>query len=125
MEDLEAGNSLLIFPETDQSKKHDDICKLDSGFIGIARWVFERTHRRIRFYPIAINPYARAVQIGKPVLFNPLAPFGEEKRRIKEELERRITRMYQELARRHNREEREPHPRFLPRHLFSARRKVA
>jgi hypothetical protein len=127
MADLKAGNTLLIFPENDESKKNDDICKLDGGFIRVAKWVFERTHRRIRFYPVAINPYARAVQIGKPVLFNPLAPFGEEKRRIKEELERRITRMYQELARQHAKEKeaKEAHSRLLPRQLFSGRRKVA
>ncbi|MBN1836337.1 MAG: hypothetical protein JW820_10840 [Spirochaetales bacterium] len=96
--DLESGNSLLIFPENDESKQTQDLFRLNSGFIRIARWVFERTSKRVRFYPIAINPYARAVQLGKPVLFNPRAPFGEEKRRIKEELERRISAMYRELA---------------------------
>ena len=123
--DLAAGNALLIFPENDESKKNDDICKLNSGFVRIAKWAFERSHKRIRFYPIAINPYARAVQLGKPVLFNPRAPFGEEKRRIKEELERRITVMYQELARRHSEAKRESQQRILPFHLFSNRKKVA
>jgi len=112
--DLEEGSCLLIFPETDESKKSDDICKLNGGFIRIAKWTFERTHRRIRFYPIAINPYARAVRLGKPVMFNPRAPFGEERRRIKQELERRITSMYQELARRHRESQRQPAPRLLP-----------
>lgn len=123
--DLESGNTLLIFPENDESKQDDDICKLDSGFIRVAKWVFERTHKRVRFYPIAINPYARAVQIGKPVLFNPRAPFGEEKRRIKEELERRITEMYQDLAHRHEQTREHSRQLILPLRLFAHRRKVA
>jgi len=123
--DLESGSTLLIFPENDESKRNDDIFRLNSGFIRVAKWVFERTHKRVRFYPIAINPYARAVQIGKPVLFNPRAPFGEEKRRIKQELERRITAMYRELARQHDQAREQSPPRILPRRLFGHRRSVA
>jgi 1-acyl-sn-glycerol-3-phosphate acyltransferase len=125
VQDLASGGTLLIFPENDASKVNDDLFELNTGFIRVAKWVFERTHRRIRFYPIAINPNARAVQIGKPVLFNPRAPFGEEKRRIKEELERRITAMYRELSRRHEEAREQPSARTLPRRLFARRRKAA
>jgi 1-acyl-sn-glycerol-3-phosphate acyltransferase len=125
VEDLESGNNLLIFPENDESKQNDDVCTLNSGFIRIAKWVFERTHKRVRFYPIAINPYARAVQIGKPVLFNPRAPFGEEKKRIKEELERRITAMYEELARRRDLAQEQGHQRLLPLRVLGHRKNVA
>ena len=74
-----------------------DLCILNTGFIRLARWLYETTHKIIIFYPVAVNKHVRGIRVGEPVRFNPDSPFGEERLRIKELLERRISSMYQAL----------------------------
>jgi hypothetical protein len=96
---LNSGKTLLVFPENDESKKQDDICMLDTGFIRLARWLYERTHKILSFYPVAVNKNVRGIRVGEPVRFNPDAPYGEERIRIKEQLERSISSMYRAMER--------------------------
>jgi 1-acyl-sn-glycerol-3-phosphate acyltransferase len=96
---LKAGKTLLIFPENDESKKRDSACLLDTGFMRLAPLLFERTHQVLTFYPVAVNKHVRGVRIGEPIRFNPQAPYGEERMRIKRRLERSISRMYRDLER--------------------------
>jgi 1-acyl-sn-glycerol-3-phosphate acyltransferase len=94
---LQSGKTLLIFPENDESKKQDDICMLNTGFIRLARWLFENNHKVVTFYPVAINKHVRGVRVGKPVRFDPSVPYCQEKMRIKHKLESSITTMYRAL----------------------------
>jgi 1-acyl-sn-glycerol-3-phosphate acyltransferase len=98
---LRRGRPLLIFPENDESKQHDDICKINTGFIRVAKWLYDHTRDIAVFYPIAINKKVRRARVGPPVRFNPAAPFGEERVRIKEALERSITEMYLTMEQEH------------------------
>jgi 1-acyl-sn-glycerol-3-phosphate acyltransferase len=94
---LKAGRGLLIFPENDESKMQDDLCLLNTGFIRVAQWLYSRTQKIATFYPVAVHKRARAVRIGQPVRFDPTAPYGEERIRIKRELEHSIRGMYREM----------------------------
>ena len=96
---LKSKRALLIFPEDDDSKKRDDLCMLNTGFIRMARWLYQTSHRVLTFYPVAINKKVRGIRVGEPIRFDPEAPFGEERMRIKEYLERSISGMYQALER--------------------------
>ena len=96
---LKSGKTLLIFPENDESKKQDDICMLDTGFIRLARWLYQTTHKILSFYPVAVNKNVRGIRVGEPVRFNPDAPYGEERIRIKEQLEWSISSMYRAMER--------------------------
>jgi 1-acyl-sn-glycerol-3-phosphate acyltransferase len=96
---LNSGKTLLVFPENDESKKQDDICMLDTGFIRLARWLHETTHKILTFYPVAVNKNVRGIRVGEPVRFNPDAPYGEERIRIKKQLERSISSMYRAMER--------------------------
>ena len=96
---LKSGKTLLIFPENDESKKRDDICMLDTGFIRLAWWLYETTHKILSFYPVAVNKNVRRIRVGEPVRFNPDTPYGEERIRIKEQLERSISSMYRAMER--------------------------
>jgi len=96
---LNSGKTLLVFPENDESKKQDDICMLDTGFIRLARWLYETTHKILSFYPVAVNKNVRGIRVGEPVRFNPDAPYGQERIRIKEQLERSISSMYRAMER--------------------------
>jgi hypothetical protein len=89
----------LVFPENNESKQQDELCMLNTGFIRMAKWLYDTTQRVLTFYPVAINKKVRAIRVGEPISFDPEAPFGEERMRIKDYLERSITGMYRALER--------------------------
>ena len=107
---LKAQKALLVFPENEESKKQDDLCMLNTGFIRLAQWVYETTHKVLTFYPVAINKKVRAIRVGEPIRFDPSAPYGEERMRIKTHLERSISGMYQALERERAQAETSGHP---------------
>lgn len=94
---LKSGKTLLVFPENEESKTQDDLCILNTGFIRLARWLYETNHKILTFYPVAVNKKVRGIRVGEPARFNPDVPYGEERMRIKEQLERSISSMYQDL----------------------------
>jgi 1-acyl-sn-glycerol-3-phosphate acyltransferase len=94
---LKSKRALLVFPENDESKRQDDLCMLNTGFIRMAKWLYESSHKVLTFYPVAINKKVRGIRVGEPIRFDPSAPYGEERMRIKEYLERSISRMYRAL----------------------------
>jgi 1-acyl-sn-glycerol-3-phosphate acyltransferase len=107
---LKSKRPLLVFPENDESKKQDDLCMIDTGFIRMARWLYDTTQKVLTFYPVAVNKKARAIRVGDPIRFNPDAPFGEERMRIKEYLEQSISGMYQDLEQEKGRKRPVHHP---------------
>ncbi|UCF99464.1 MAG: hypothetical protein JSV89_07970 [Spirochaetaceae bacterium] len=107
---LKSKRALLVFPENDESKKRDDLCMLNTGFIRMAQWLYETTHKVLTFYPVAVNKNVRAIRVGEPIRFNPAAPFGEERMRIKEYLEQSISGMYQDLEQEKTRSRSANHP---------------
>jgi len=94
---LREGRPLLIFPEDAGSKERGEPCHINTGFIRVARRLYERTRQIAVFYPLAIHKKPRGARLGLPVRFDPEAPFGEERVRIKRELERSITGMYRSM----------------------------
>lgn len=96
---LKSKRALLVFPENEESKQQDDLCLLNTGFIRLAQWLYDTSQRVLTFYPVAVNKKARAIRVGEPIHFDPSAPFGEERMRIKEYLERSISGMYRALER--------------------------
>jgi len=108
---LKSKRALLIFPENDESKKLDDLCMLNTGFIRLAQWLYDTTQRVLTFYPVAVNKKVRAIRVGEPIRFDPSAPFGEERMRIKEYLERSISGMYRALERENEEAAASRHPR--------------
>jgi len=97
---LEKGKKLLIFPENANCAKNEVMCEIDTGFIKLARRIYEKTKKGLAFIPIAVNKKAMAIRIGSPIYFNPHEAFFEEKRRIKNEIEENITKMYYSLEKR-------------------------
>ena len=107
---LKSKKALLVFPENDESKKQDDLCMLNTGFIRMAQWLYDTTQKVLTFYPVAINKKVRAIRVGEPIRFDPTAPFGEERMRIKEYLERSISGMYRALERENREATASKHP---------------
>ena len=107
---LKSKKAVLIFPESDVSKQQDDLCLLNTGFIRMAQWFYQTSQKVLTFYPVAINKKVRAIRVGNPIRFDPSAPYGEERVRIKEHLERSISGMYRALEREHSEAVAAKHP---------------
>ena len=90
---LEAGKSILLFPEIPDMWRNDKICMFDNGFVRIARLYAEKNDKKVLFYPVAVEKRRKQISIGKPMSLALGAGFHIEKRRIALELERRICEM--------------------------------
>ncbi len=73
IERLEAGKPLLIFPE-DPNLPADGLCGMrpfKKGFSRLGQIYFERTHRILQFFPLAVHARLRRLKVGRPLAFNP------------------------------------------------------
>ncbi len=94
---LEKGENILVFPEDAKKPKNEAFCDFSTGFMNLARLYFEKTRKAISFIPVAVNRKVKGILVGKPIRFNALAPFRDEKQRLKQELETSIFDMYRRL----------------------------
>lgn len=89
---LERGENLLIFPEKPRDRYDRESYKdFNTGFAALGRALYERTGRRLDFYPVWTDQKKHALRIGKPVAFDPSADPRAEKMRISSELRDRMT----------------------------------
>ncbi len=91
---LRAGYRLIIFPETGDGEGPRSF---DPGFVSLARLYARQAHRPVPIYPVAVSRAARTLQVGRPVQLDPRAPFSEERRRVKDELEEGIRRVVRDM----------------------------
>ena len=95
---LEAGTSVLIFPEHDL--RHNQILDdFQDRFIDTAKLYYRRTGKALAFVPVYICPALKKVCFGEAVRFDPEAPIDAERARIKTELMDRITALAEDLPR--------------------------
>lgn len=78
---LQAGKSVLIFPEHDADHNHI-LCEFQDKYIDVARLYYKRTGKSLQFLPVYIAPALKKICIGKPIRFQPEAVMDEERRRI-------------------------------------------
>lgn len=87
---LQAGNSIVIFPE--HNVKHNNIIyDFQDKFIDLARFYFKRTGTELRFVPLYLAPRLKTMYYGKPIRFCADAPIAEERKRICQALMDEIT----------------------------------
>ena len=85
---LERGENLLIFPEKPRDRYDEHSFKeFHTGFAAIGKAYYERTGRRLDFYPCFSDRKTHSFRIGKPVTYNPSGDPRAEKLRISTELQ--------------------------------------
>ena len=95
---LEAGTSVLIFPE--KNGAHDNILyEFQDHFIDLAKLWYKRTGKALSFVPLYICPAQRTLNFGEAVAFDPAAPMDAERQRICSLLMDRIRTMAEALPR--------------------------
>ena len=69
VETLDAGESLLIFPDVNYAEKRDGIGALYRGFLMLEKLYFEKNGRHISFVPLHIGERSRALHVGRAIQF--------------------------------------------------------
>lgn len=81
MERLEAGESLLIFPEHNVKRDHI-LYQFQDKFIDLARLYYKKSGKALSFVPCYIAPRLRKIYFGRPVRYVPDVEIKEERARI-------------------------------------------
>ncbi len=99
MDILQQGKFLLVFPEDPLMGKDEQtqMNPFQHTFVRVGEMFHAETGERLAFYPLAIHQKG-VVQVGKPVLFNPLNPAGMERQRLKGLMESAVREMYLRLG---------------------------
>jgi hypothetical protein len=97
IEYLEAGKSLIIFPEIPDECLNRYINRFKTGFIEISRKVYHINGLVLKIYPVCIDKKKRVIKLGKPTKYDPEKSFIAEKKRIEKHLEMEITRLKREI----------------------------
>lgn len=97
---MEAGDSLLIFPENPNDPAlpqpgylKDAVGPFYSGFAMAAQLYYRRSGKRAQFFPIYADKKGRTISFGRPTRFDPAAHPNEEYRRISDHLRAEMLRM--------------------------------
>ncbi|HAL18086.1 MAG TPA: hypothetical protein DCO86_00410 [Spirochaetaceae bacterium] len=93
------GDSVLLFPE-DSSKGPDEKYQLGeagvffTGFAHMGKIYNEMTGRSLSFYPVFVDKKTRTYNIDEPVIYDSAANVSLEKKRVADELRRRMNCYY-------------------------------
>ena len=80
VEVLNKKQNILIFPELNAVK--EGVGDFMSGFEHIGKYFYQKTGKRISFYPVFISKKKKTMYIEKPVIFDPTNEPNAEKERI-------------------------------------------
>lgn len=80
METLNKGVSVLIFPEL--SYTESGVGVFQSGFEHLGKYYYQKTGKKISFYPVFISKQEKQMFIEKPIIYDPNKDPNEQKREI-------------------------------------------
>lgn len=81
---LNKKTSIVIFPERNSVKQ--GVGEFMTGFEYLGKYYYQKTGKKISFYPLFVSHKKSSMYIEKPVIFNPENDPAEEKKRIVNEL---------------------------------------
>lgn len=90
---LNKKNSLVIFPELCSVK--EGVGEFMSGFEHIGKYYYQKTGKKISFYPVFISKKKNSIYIEEPIIFDPNNDANQEKSRIVNGLHEAIEKSYQ------------------------------
>ena len=92
VETLNKKDSIVIFPELCSVK--EGVGEFMTGFEHIGKYYYQKTGKRVSFYPVFISKKRNTIFIEEPVIFDPENDSNEEKTRIVKTLHDSIEKSY-------------------------------
>ncbi|MEG1924104.1 MAG: hypothetical protein RR307_06580, partial [Clostridia bacterium] len=96
LETLNNGQNIIIFPEKRQ-KYSKFINELQDGFVDLAHIYYKQSGKYLKFYPCYTAPTINSINIGKPIIYNPLEDRRNERQIITNYLKTEITKIAESL----------------------------
>jgi len=93
---LQAGKSVVIFPEHDVKYNHI-VYDFQDKFIDVARLYYKKTGKALQFVPMYVAPRLKTLCLGKPIAFDPEASMDAQREKICHYLMEEITALAQAL----------------------------
>ena len=90
---LNKNNSIVIFPEFCSVK--EGVGEFMSGFEHLGKYYYQKTGKKISFYPVFVSKKKCSMFIEEPIIFNPENDQAQEKSRIVKGLHDAIEKSYQ------------------------------
>lgn len=87
---LQAGDSLLIFPDVDYTDSSEGIGEVYDGFLLLERFWRKKSEQPLDFIPLRLEPDRRTITAGEPVRFDRSARWRTELVRVRERLREEI-----------------------------------
>ncbi len=92
-ETLEKNKAIVLFPE--KLYVREGVGDFQTGFEHLAKYYYQKTGKKISFYPIFVSEVNKEMYIEKPIVFDPTAETNEEKEKIVEFLHSSMVASYQ------------------------------
>lgn len=86
--------AILIFPE--ETYVESGVGKFQTGFEHLGKYYYQKTGKKISFYPTFVSQKNKKYYIGEPIVYDPTAPANEEKSRIVDYLRNSMVKIYEE-----------------------------
>jgi len=90
---LDAGESVVIFPELMGTAYNDVLNRLDNGFVEVLRQAWLAEGRLFRIVPVYVDKARRRLRVGAEISYDPERPFKSERLRIEHLLEEEMSRL--------------------------------
>ena len=87
---LQAGDSVVIFPDVDYTDNAEGIGEVYDGFLLLERFWRKASDQPLQFVPLRLDAAARHISEGRPVSFDRGAEWKEEMARVREALRAEI-----------------------------------
>ena len=81
---LQAGDSVLIFPNVDYTDSSGDVGEVYEGFLLLERFWRRVSDQPLKFVPLRLDPIRRSITAGKEIIFDRSAGWKAEMGRVRE-----------------------------------------
>lgn len=90
IETLEEGVDQVIFPERTENQVNKYIYEFNKGFPYVAAQYYEKTGKKLKFYPVYTCQALNKALIGEPIEYDPEIPINKQKKIICKYLEDKV-----------------------------------
>lgn len=94
VETLNKKKAILIFPELSYVQK--GVGEFQTGFEHLGKFYYQKTGKKISFYPTFVSQDNKEIYIGDPIIYNPENDANEEKAKIVSYLHSSMKALYEE-----------------------------
>ena len=86
VEALCQGDSICLFPDVAYTETEGKVGKLYTGFLNLARMVYDRSGQIVPFLPVQVDHARREIRFGEPIVFDTARHFARQKGELSEKI---------------------------------------